>query len=307
MQLTAYGGRDDKLFHAATVESPATPAMRTVEESQFQYDALLKQTDCKDLGCLQTMDAVTFQTAVRQIRLPFPGGKSPPIYQFNPILDHDFIQDYTYNEFKNGHFVKVPTIIGDTTNEGLTFTSKSVTSSEKAYSFVTDQFTNIDAQDQKEIANVWPGPTDSTDSQWRNVAADIYGHIRYICPGLNFSSAYEEQPSVSTWQYRWNVGPALHVGELMSVWNNGTQAAQVFVQGYWLSFIRSFDPNKHVKSFWTEDGEKLTSPKWDTFGKDGNETRLLFDNRNVVKMEEVSDRELERCKVVNGMGLQLKQ
>jgi hypothetical protein len=93
----------------------------------------------------------------------------------------------------------------------------------------------------------------------------------------------------------------------MSVWNNGTQAAQVFVQGYWLSFIRSFDPNKHVKSFWTEDGEKLTSPKWDTFGKDGNETRLLFDNRNVVKMEEVSDRELERCKVVNGMGLQLKQ
>ena len=307
MQLTAYGGRDDKLFHAATVESPATPGMRTVEESQYQYNALLRQTGCKNIGCLESMDAVTFQNAVRQLHLPFPGGKNPPIFQFNPIIDDDFLQDYTYNEFRNGHFVKVPTIIGDTTNEGLIFTSKAVDTSEKAYTFVTDQFTNVNAQDQKEIANVWPGPPEPTDPQWRNTAADIYGHIRYICPGLNFSSAYADETSLSTWQYRWDVGPALHVGELTSIWFNGTQAAQVFVQGYWLSFIRSFDPNAHPRSFWTRSGEKLTSPKWETFGKSGNESRLLLDDKNVVKMEKVSEQELERCNVINGMGLQLNQ
>ena len=307
MQLTAYGGRDDKLFHAATVESPATPAMRNVAELQYQYDALLNQTGCKDLGCLQTMDAVTFQVAVRELNLPSPGGKNPPIFQFNPCLDEDFIKDYTYNEFKNGHFVKVPTIIGDTTNEGLMFTSKSVSSSQKAYTFVADQFTNLDAHDQKQIAGVWPGPSASDDHQWRNVAADIYGHIRYICPGLNFSSAYADTTSLPTWQYRWDVGPALHVGELGSVWFNGTQAAQVFVQGYWLSFIRAFDPNAYPRSFWTQDGVKLTSPKWETFGKRGNESRLLLSNKNVVKMENVTDQEWDRCNVITGMGLQLNQ
>ncbi|KAK7177741.1 secreted lipase-like protein 1 [Paraphaeosphaeria sporulosa] len=99
LQLTAYGGRDDKLFHAATIESPATPALRNVTESQFQYNTLLEQTGCKDLRCLTTMDAVTFQNPVHNLNIPSPGAKNPPIYPFNPTIDYDFIQDYTYNEF----------------------------------------------------------------------------------------------------------------------------------------------------------------------------------------------------------------
>ncbi|KAJ4297634.1 hypothetical protein N0V90_005528 [Kalmusia sp. IMI 367209] len=307
LQLTAYGGRNDKLFHAATIESPATPTMRNATESQWQYNALLKQTGCKDLGCLQTMDAVSFQEAVRNLNIPFPGGKNPPIYPFNPTLDYDFIRDYTYNEFQKGHFVKVPTIIGDTTNEGMIFTSKSVSSSQNAYTFIADQFTNLDTGDQKKIGDVWQGPTDLTkDGRWRNVAADIYGHIRYVCPGLNFSSAYAYD-GIPTWQYRWNVGPALHVGELMSIWYNGTQASQVFMHAYWISFIRSYDPNKHIAEFWTQGGTKLTSPKWDTFGNTGNGKRLLFDDKNVVKIEDVSDQEWNRCNVIADMGLQLDQ
>jgi carboxylesterase type B len=152
------------------------------------------------------MDAVSFQDAVRDLDVPYPGAKNAPIYPFNPTIDHDFIQDYTYNEFKNGHFVKVPIIIGDSTNEGLIFTTKAVSSLQKAYTFVADQFPNLDAQDQEAIEGVWQGPTDeSYDGRWRNVAADIYGHIRYICPGLNFSSAYADSTSVNTWQYRWDV------------------------------------------------------------------------------------------------------
>jgi carboxylesterase type B len=56
---------------------------------------------------------------------------------WNPTLDKDFVKDYTYNEFQNNHFVKVPTIIGDTTNEGLGFTGKTVSSKRRNNSLVS--------------------------------------------------------------------------------------------------------------------------------------------------------------------------
>lgn len=307
LQLTAYGGRDDKLFHATAAESPATPPLRDVTDSQWAYDALLKKAACEDLECLRTMDAVTFQNAVRGIKMPFPGGKNPPIFFWNPTLDDDFIQDYTYNEFKNGHYVKVPTIFGDATNEGTIFTPKSVNSLMKADTFISDQFPNFNKQDQQSIQSVWPGPPNHiNDGRWRNVAADIYGHIRYQCPCLNFSSSYAVNGSFPTWQYRYNVGTALHVSELGPIWNNGTTAAGVFIQAYWASFIRSFDPNKYATEFLAANSNALTSPTWEEFGQ-GNGKRMLFDNKNVVQMEEVTNQEWSRCDTITGMGLQLQQ
>jgi carboxylesterase type B len=280
--------------------------MRSANESQWQYDALMKQLNCNDFNCLINMDAVSFQKAVRDLKKPYPGAQNPPIFFWNPTLDNDFVKDYTYNEFKSDHFVKVPTIIGDTTNEGLGFTGKAVTSLKKAYTFVTDQFPNLDAKDQAAIQAIWAGPKNDNNSPlWRNLAADVYGHIRYNCPGLNFSSAYAENSSVPTWQYRWNVGNALHVEELGSVWGGGKGASNQFIQAYWVSFIRSFDPNKHPVTF-TGDGLQLSSPKWDTFGVDVGH-RMLFNDSNVVKMEEVTKVELNRCNLIGGMKLQMSE
>ncbi len=57
-QLTAYGGRNDNLFQSAAVESGAFPPLRTVNESQWQYNALLNATGCTDMNCMASMDAV---------------------------------------------------------------------------------------------------------------------------------------------------------------------------------------------------------------------------------------------------------
>ncbi|KAF1962943.1 alpha/beta-hydrolase [Byssothecium circinans] len=302
-QLIAYGGRDDKLIHGAIAESPATPPMRNVDESQWQYDALMKQLGCTDFNCLVYMDAVSFQKAVRDLRKPYPGAQNPPIFFWNPTLDNDFVQDFTYNEFQNNRYLKVPTIIGDTTNEGLGFTGTSVDSLKKAYTFVSDQFPNLDSKGQAAVQAIWAGPKDADNSpQWRNLAADVYGHIRYNCPGLNFSSTYAENASVPTWQYRWNVGKALHVEELGSVWGSGKFAANQFVHNYWVSFIRSFDPNKYPANF-TGDGNTISSPKWETFKVDQKQ-RMLFNDSNVVQMEEVAKVELSRCNLISSLKLQ---
>jgi carboxylesterase type B len=306
LQLTAYGGRNDQLFHAAAAESPAMPPLRTPEESQWQYDALLKLAGCNDLECIRTMDAVNFQKAVRAMKMPYPGGSRPPIFPWNPTIDRDFINDYTYNEFKNNHFVKVPTIFGDATNEGLGFTSKTVNSVQKAYAFIQDQFPSMTRDDEKRIQAVWKGPSNAQrDPFWRNVAADIYGHIRYQCPCLNVSAACADNGTASTWEYRWNLGEALHVAELGPIWNNGSTAAAAFIHSFWASFIRSYNPNTYPVEYLIN-GVETKSPEWKTFG-DGNGQRLLFDDKNVVKMEEVQDLEWDRCDVITSIGLQKKQ
>lgn len=307
LQLTAYGGRNDGLFHAAAAESAAFPPLRSVNSSQWQYNALLKESGCKSLTCLASLDAVSFQKAVKTLKQPFPGAKSPPIYFWNPTLDYDFIKDFTYNELRAGHFVKVPTIFGDTTNEGIVFTPSSITSMPSAQQFVTDQFPGIN---WSKIGKVWNTPSSSSDPRWRQVASDVYGHIRYNCPTLNISSTYAAKSTFPTWTYRWNVGSASHVGELLPIWNNATSAAGVFIQAYWASFIRSYDPNKHVADYLVAAGgeaaRELVSPKWGVHGP-GNGNRLEFNDGNVVQMQPVPQQDMDRCNVITNMGLSLKQ
>lgn len=304
LQLTAYGGRDDGLFQAAAAESAAFPPLRDVEASQFQYDALLKKSNCSDLPCLTNLNAVQFQQAVKALKVPFPGGSGSPIYFWNPTLDYDFVQDYTINEVKNSKFVKVPTIFGDTTNEGIIFTPDSVSSFSRAHQFVLDQFPKFN---WGALRSIWAGPANIViDARWKQYAASIYGSIRYTCPNLEISAAYVEDGTAPTWQYRWNVGTALHVAELGPIWNNGTSAAGVFIQGYWASFIRSYNPNTYTESFLASKGVNMESPVWETFGE-GNGKRMLFADKNSVAIEEVKDQEWERCNALADMGLQLEQ
>jgi carboxylesterase type B len=305
LQLTAYGGRNDNLFHAAAAESAAFPPLRDVDQSQWQYDALLQLSGCQDLTCLASLDAVTFQNAVQSLSVPFPGGKNAPIYFWNPTLDRDFIQDYTYNELKAGHFVNVPTIFGDSTNDGINFTPKTITSYDRARQFIVDQFPSAN---WAAIRNAWNGPMYAlADARWRSLASDIYGHIRYSCPNLEISSVYAENNTYPTYQYRWNVGTASHVGELLPIWNNATSASGVFIQAYFASFIRSYDPNKYTADFFTAKGKGLDNPDWTTFG---NATdigmRLRFGDDDQA-MEEVSADEWQKCDTITNMGVHLEQ
>lgn len=118
LQLAAYGGRDDGLFHATAAESQSFPALRTVSESQYQYDELVARTNCtaKDTGnsdtlsCLRALDIEVLQKF--NVKTKFPGAKILPLFAYNPTLDHDFIQDYTLKSFEEGRFVLVPAIYG---------------------------------------------------------------------------------------------------------------------------------------------------------------------------------------------------
>lgn len=118
LQLSAYGGRDDGLFHGTIAESQSFGALRTVSESQYQYDELVARTKCTTketgkgdtLACLRGLDIKELQKF--NIKTKFPDAKKLPIFPYNPTLDYDFIQDYTIALFETGRFVHVPAIYG---------------------------------------------------------------------------------------------------------------------------------------------------------------------------------------------------
>ena len=114
LHLTAYGGRNDGLFHATAAESQSFGTMLNVEESQYQYDNLVIRTGCIDeedtLACLRNLSATFLQE--NNHNTPSPGAQVAPLYMYGPVIDNDFVQNYTYGAFEQGQFVHLPAIFG---------------------------------------------------------------------------------------------------------------------------------------------------------------------------------------------------
>ena len=209
LQVTAYGGRDDGLFHATAAESQSFSGLRTVKENQFAYDNLVIRTKCASaadtLACLRSLTAKELQE--QNFNTPFPGAQNPPLYMYGPTLDYDFISDYTYRAYAQGKFVKVPAIGGDDTNEGTIFAPMDAANISDTDTFIKDQFPAITLEQLRVWNSLYPitGTPEFPDSgRARREASKGYGEMRYICPGI-FISGVQANMSVPNWNYRWNV------------------------------------------------------------------------------------------------------
>ncbi|KAI9934420.1 hypothetical protein MW887_000034 [Aspergillus wentii] len=321
--LSAYGGKDQGLFHAAAAESQSFGSMLTLDESQFAYNNLVIRTGCASdndtLACLRGLNVTDLQR--ENFNTPLPGAQKPPLYLYSPVVDGDLVQDYTFLLFHQGKFVKVPVIFGDDTNEGTTFVPKSVSSVAQSDRFLQSQFPKIKLDQLRKINELYlqKNQTQSfpkAGPYWRP-ASNAYGEMRYICPGIDMSHTYAKA-GLPSWNYHYAVldppkeesGLGVdHTVEVGAIWgpenvNGGapksysnTNAAIIPVmQGYWTSFIKNFDPNTH---------RSQGSPKWDTWGDEGY--RRLFLRTNQTKMETVPVDQRERCEYLVSIGTELAQ
>ena len=330
LQLAAFGGRDDGLFHATAAESQSFGAIRTVTESQYQYDGLLERTRCtaEDIGsndtlsCLRSLSTAELQK--ENIGMKFPGTDRKPLFSYNPTIDHDFLQDYTLALFAKGRFVKVPAIYGDVSDEGTLFVPRSTASERQSNSFIKAQFPVINETQLSTIQDLYP-PNDypqfpSAGTYWRSTCA-AYGELRYVCPGTYLSNEYHShEKSAKVYNYHYNVtDPASartglgvpHVTELNAIWAlqrapasykpSGQNANAIpLMQAYWTSFIRFFDPNV---------ARLEGSPLWEEWGGQGSQQRLLIQGGEIssTTMETVPFPQQERCRTLARWGIGLKQ
>lgn len=326
LHVLAYGGRDDGLFHATAAESQSFPPLRTVNESQFSYDNLVIRTNCSDyddtLACLRNLTATELQE--NNYNTPFPGAEEPPLYMYGPVLDFDFITDYSIKQYAEGKFVHVPAIAGDDNDEGTVFVPTNTSSIGQSDTFMKNNFPLLTPSIFKKWNALFPvseapAPTEDQGAYFRQLAWG-YGETRYICPTIYVAGVYADE-SVPSWNYRWNVQDpeavasglgVTHTVEVNAVWGpenvnggapesyaeGGVNADIVPVtQAYWTSFIRSYDPNTHRLE---------GSPEWAQWTRENGDRRLKFETGS-TEMEDVPEAQRERCAYLSSVAVGLGQ
>ncbi|RSL71558.1 hypothetical protein CEP54_001360 [Fusarium duplospermum] len=324
LHLSAFGGKDEGLFHAVAAESVSFATMLTVKESFYQYGNLTKKLNCtgKDnIACLRSKTAREIQKVNSNI--PYPGGSTPPLFMWTPVIDGDLISDLTYKLFGEGKFIRVPAIVGDDTNGGTIFAPKMASTRTQGEDFLKAQFPYLTADHLSKIGDLYPNQNKTCPNPgcyWRQIS-DVYGQMRYMCPGIYISSALTRYGMPKSWNYLYNVedpdamkqglgvphtvevhaifGPGLGGANPPASYLKGKKNAPVIpvIQGYWSSFIRSYDPNKY-----RHEG----SAKWEAW-TDKRKQRIVFGTGGETRMEKLSRDLQKKCAYLSSIGPDIRQ
>ncbi|KAI5465990.1 Alpha/Beta hydrolase protein [Mariannaea sp. PMI_226] len=314
--LAAYGGRDEGLFIAAIAESTFWPGQPHYLDVEYQYQRLLNDTGCTtasssqdsyssgtmtSLACLRNLNTSVLQSS--NDNLPFQGQTEKPNFYWTPVTDGDFVTDSLSSSFQRGQFVNVPILYGSTTNEGTQFTPN-VTSPDKMASFLQSNYPLLTKRDTNSIIHRYPlEPVLPLHGPWYASAAKAYGDATFVCPTSAILNAISSVSTSDIFSYRYNLSDTIqldsghgtpHTFETAAVFGPSmTMSSSSYttynapivpiVQNYWISFVRSLNPN----TYRYED-----APEWLPWGK--NQSRLVIQLPE-SEMEDIPQLERQRC------------
>ncbi|KAL2833473.1 Alpha/Beta hydrolase protein [Aspergillus pseudoustus] len=309
--LTAYGGRNDDLFIGAVLESPFFPTMRTIEDSEFQFDHLVNKTGCfgesDELACLRGADLSALQKG--NTAFPYPGATGKPNYSFLPVIDSDFVQASMFQQFKSGKFVRVPTLVGGVSNEGDTFVPNAKYQS-SVNDYLSANFPHLTTENLTEIDAAFGLYQRAGRNRYFGQASAAFGNGSLACGGLLVSHTVSHYVGASkAWNYRYNLLEPASAAKNLGV-PHGADIPAVFGVGYggtadttlgtvnadlvsvlmsyYISFIRSLDPNTYRNAL---------ALRFKPYGIKGGRRLLLQMPLESNKMESVPDEQFDGCKV----------
>lgn len=320
--LTASDADQHDLFFGAVAESPFWPTERTVAEMKFQYDGFVKDVGCggkeDPLSCLRSASIGAIQRA--DVPKPFPGGsKSPtPLWYFLPVVDGALVPDRLSRLFQQGKFLHVPLVVSDDTNEGTEFASDAASPTEVAQ-FMKNNYPGLNTSQLETIKHAYPlaSPLPKHNPYFPS-AAKAYGESTFTCPGNLISASMAQHFSADkVWNYRFNVrdpteiaaGKGVpHVFDLPAIFgvgstNEPTQSYATtnrkiipITMDYYLSFIKSLDPNKFRNE---------NTPEWQPWGN-GTGQRIKLQT-NATEMESVPEDQVKRCSMWKMLAANMQQ
>lgn len=138
--LTAYGGRDDKLFRGAMMES-GNPVYYNgfggTDQSQPMYASIVSQAGCSNstdsLQCLREVPYDQLNAIINGTTVI----NGSTLNSWGPTIDGDFVQKYTSLQLKEGAFVHVPILSGANSDEGSAFGPRGINNTQDFYNSIT--------------------------------------------------------------------------------------------------------------------------------------------------------------------------
>ncbi|KIK97314.1 hypothetical protein PAXRUDRAFT_766008 [Paxillus rubicundulus Ve08.2h10] len=146
LQMVAYDGQLNGLFHGAVMESGSASPMRDIafQEAQDNYDFIVAQTDCTSatdtLDCLRQAPYQSILDAVLQ---------TTPLLSYQalntswePLVDGVFFKQSARQSLKQGKYARIPAILGDVDDEGTLFSlySLNVTTNDEFLNYIRTVF-----------------------------------------------------------------------------------------------------------------------------------------------------------------------
>jgi carboxylesterase type B len=306
--MMAFGGKNNGLFVGAMMQSLPEITQLSVSQVEFQYQALTSNSGCGSatdtLGCLRNLATAALNRFNQNI--VYPNKPGFPNYPFVPVIDGNFLQMRSYQAFQTGKIIKVPTIIGDVTDEGTEVGAPNAASASDVETFFQNNYPNLTTADVARIVLEYPQnilPPFNNHNSWFAAAELAYGEALLTCIGLNFGK-YLRALGLSNWNYRFNVLTSANVASGVGV-PHGFDLGAVFggnyaesnqnnvmnMQAYFISFVRSLNPNTHAAK---------GAPHWPKLTGRPDTRRVVINNNNTV-IESAPSAQLARCTFWEGL------
>ncbi|KAI9056446.1 alpha/beta-hydrolase [Trametes sanguinea] len=258
LHLVAHEGQ--KLFSQAIAQSVYRTPLPTPEQQRPLFDFYAAQAGCGSsseavatrMACLRKASVSALARAQDAAMYNFTGAYNA----FHPVLDGKLFTGLPTDSILNGNFADVPVIVGSTSNETLSGGSN-ITSALKSF------FPGLTQEDLAEYLEHYPESEFDSPEQRFMVAT---GESELICARAIIGQAAARKSKAYTYRYNQAVPTSGSdvVGHASENWMmfrgtstgfNGTttfqpqrpidQAFAAELIAYWLSFVRSGDPNTH--------------------------------------------------------------
>ncbi|KAJ4480248.1 alpha/beta-hydrolase [Lentinula aciculospora] len=250
----------DRLFSGAIAQSVGRSPVETPENQVPVFNFYAETAGCSQgsvtekLACLRNASIGALARAQDAPRIQ-PSAFTGAYPTFNPVVDGKIITDYPSVSIQNGNFAKVPLIVGATSNETGTLEQTLPETMKTA-------FPGLTVESADEFLEIYPLNEFSSQLQ-RNQTA--IGESMLRCAREIMGGAFANTPK--SWTYRYNQpnptqgmpGFTAHAAENWMMFNgintgfNGsgtftpmTPVETAFAEeliAYWLSFVRSGNPN----------------------------------------------------------------
>ncbi|KAJ8072039.1 hypothetical protein PM082_015597 [Marasmius tenuissimus] len=309
-QYHLVANEDEKLFHGAIAQSVWRARAPTPEQQEPLFENFAANAGCgtgefvEKLACLRDVDVDTLTRARNEVY-----NFDHPYDEFLPVVDGKVIIGHPTSLAEQGEFAKVPLIVGSTSNE-----TAARGSSDNITIALQTSYPGLSNQDIQDILEVAPASDFDSAAQRFQV---VTGESLFICARRILGEAYSKV--TDTWTYRYNqANPttgSTTVGHAAENWmmflgsNTGSNGSVTFTQmndvenafaeeliAYWLSFVRSGDPNKFKLS---------RSPEWPQYTLEMGKERIVLqqepDNSTADSgsyIEQEPEKESRRCEVV---------
>ncbi|KAL0578987.1 hypothetical protein V5O48_003027 [Marasmius crinis-equi] len=301
---------DEGLFSGAIAQSVARSKTPSPEQVKPLFDFYASRAGCDastvdaKLACLRTASVSALAMAQDSARL-FNGSYR----SFNPVVDGKVIVGHATTLISQGKFRKVPMMVGATSNETSGGGTDIAATLHATYPALSDE-------DVQDILAAYP-LSDFVSAEDRSRV--VSGENALICAREIFGAAFANAPAA--WTYRYNqpnpttadvVQGTAHAAENWMMFlgtNTGVNGTTTFTPmtpvenafaeeliAYWLSFVRSGDPNTFKLS---------RSPEWPRYLPDQTPVRIVLQEdpgnsttRSGNFIEQEPENQARRCAVV---------